>query len=161
MGKLKSSTLKGLIREKRKQTGQAIELNSKYTKQVVQATKNIEGQLFNHLQELGQRARMAQVLTVIVEKLEDNDFSVGWFKNKESFYISVDLQNLRKELNVDSENSWLITEWMEDVFKKGMKINLKDKLETINEYLEEQLNEEVLPGVTLQMLVDEQLMMDT
>lgn len=84
--------------KKRELSGQKINhLNSSYLKKVVQATKNIESTVFGRVHELGQRARMAQALSHLLDQMEAGNFRVGTDTKKGSIFLVVDLEEQFRE----------------------------------------------------------------
>lgn len=127
---------------------------------VVQATKNIESTVFGRVHELGQRARMAQALSHLLDQMEAGNFRVGGDTKKGSVFFVIELGDTFRELKVDQENSYIIQNYLERVLKGGVTFELRNKINMINEYLEEQLDEEILPGIDLRMLIEEELLVD-
>jgi len=135
-------------------------LNSNYLSKIEKATKNIEGKVFDRVRELGQRARMAKLITILVEKLEENEFTFSRSKDNKVLYMGVDLGDDFKKLSIDPENHYIFSNEIEHILRESIKISCSDKLGSINEYIEEQIQEEILPGITLGMLIEEELLID-
>jgi hypothetical protein len=152
--------LEKAIKEKRKGAGMFINPSSNYMDKVVQATNNIEGILYYKVKEMGERARMGKLLSVLVEKLEANDFTFSNSKDGKIVYLGINLGQEKKDLRLDPENNYIMSNEVESLLRNSIEISCKGKLESINQYMEEQMKEEIFPGIPLGMLIEEELLKD-